>query len=57
MNRFKTTLVAASWERCCKIPMCSSLVLAVILLGTRFVRGQGVMWQPYSHELLLKAQK
>jgi len=35
----------------------TGLVLAVILLGTWFMRGPGVTWQPYSHELLLKAQE
>ncbi len=35
----------------------AGLVLAVILLGTWFMKGPGVTWHPYSHELLLKAQK
>ena len=33
------------------------LVLAVILIGTWFMRGPGVTWQTYSHELLSEARK
>jgi thiol:disulfide interchange protein DsbD len=35
----------------------TGLVLAIILLGTWFMRGPGVTWHPYSNELLLKAKK
>lgn len=35
----------------------TGLVIAVILISTWFMRGPGVTWQPYSHELLLDAQR
>jgi thiol:disulfide interchange protein DsbD len=35
----------------------TGLVLAVILIGTWFMKGPGVTWQPYSQELLSEAQK
>lgn len=54
IDRTKNAFRGFSWVK--SMTGTAGLVLAVILIGTWFMRGSGVTWQPYSHELLLEAQ-
>ena len=55
IDRSKTAFKGFAWIK--GIVGTIGLVLAVILIGTWFMRGPGVMWQTYSHDLLSEAQK
>ena len=55
IDRSKTAFKGFTWIK--GIAGTIGLVLAVILMGTWFMRGPGVMWQAYSHNLLSEAQK
>lgn len=55
IDRSKTAFRGFIWIKGLAGTTC--LVLAVILIGTWFIRGPGVTWQTYSHELLSEALK
>ncbi len=55
IDRSKTAFKGFAWIK--GIVGTIGLALAVILIGTWFMRGPGVVWQTYSHNLLSEAQK
>ena len=55
IDRSKPTFKSFKWMKA--LVGTAGLVLAVFLVGTWFMRGPGVVWQPYSHELLSEAKK
>ena len=54
IDRSKTAFRGFVWIKGMAGTTC--LVLAIILIGTWFMRGPGVTWQTYSHELLSEAR-
>ncbi|MCP4576071.1 MAG: thioredoxin fold domain-containing protein [Deltaproteobacteria bacterium] len=55
IDRTKNAFRGFMWVK--RLAGTTGMVLAVILIGGWFMRGPGVSWQPYSHELLLEAQR
>ncbi len=55
IDRTKNAFRGFKWVK--SLAGTTGLVLAVILIGTWFMQGTGVMWQPYSPELLAEAQR
>ena len=55
IDRTKASFRAFEWTRTSVVIM--SVVIATILVGTWVMQGPGVIWQPYSDELLSEAKR